>query len=341
MISVCSSALHRLLLVKSRSALWPVLLLFATIGLVCFPIVLLTTLLAADGNGELDQDEIGLLASFVINTQYQNTYVSDKNQLIRNYEDSLTLSLEESNSALGRVRRFFSFVGIGCSSRPRRRSLSFLCALCVFQSRRSPFTFNVFINSDMVRSNMSIICKPPLKYQHELMGLDDVEFYMVPDNYTKVADRLGQIRSKRPKFICLNDDFGKNGSVDPRLVRALQHFYTSYFPQPSAFELPPGTINRFLHMDELRAFRAEKSMYTYTLIAMIVLALLVLWVLYVIGTSDGGHRPGIVGTCASATRWIGMCIVSVIGKLKRDTARAAKRDSHPKDESSHRKMLMV
>lgn len=83
--------------------------------------------------------------------------------------------------------------------------------------------------------------------------LDQVEFYMVGNNYTSVQARLDEIREKMPKFICLNDDMNKTHAPDPRLLTALRDFYISYFPKPSPFELPPGKRNPYLYIDELRA----------------------------------------------------------------------------------------
>jgi len=80
---------------------------------------------------------------------------------------------------------------------------------------------------------------------------------MVGDNYTDVQRRLDEIRITGHKFICLNDDMNKTHDPDPRLLKALRDFYLSYFPTPSPFELPPGQINEFLHLDDLLASRSR------------------------------------------------------------------------------------
>jgi hypothetical protein len=40
---------------------------------------------------------------------------------------------------------------------------------------------------------------------------------------------------------------------------ALQNFYERYFPTPCEFELPPGRLNTYLHLDEYEAHKAEKA----------------------------------------------------------------------------------
>ena len=77
------------------------------------------------------------------------------------------------------------------------------------------------------------------KYKFELVNLDQIEFYMVPDNTTKVQLRLDEIRAKMPKFICLNDDMNKTADPPMETLQVLRDFYTSYFPNPCPFELPP------------------------------------------------------------------------------------------------------
>jgi UDP-N-acetylglucosamine-lysosomal-enzyme len=98
------------------------------------------------------------------------------------------------------------------------------------------------------------------KYRFELTGLEQVEFYMVPDDFNKAQKRLDDIRVKMPKFICLNDDMNKTHDPDPRTVRVLREFYHSYFPLPSPFELEPDDYHTILHVDDLRAHRRFVSL---------------------------------------------------------------------------------
>lgn len=76
------------------------------------------------------------------------------------------------------------------------------------------------------------------RYSFEIASTDPlVEFYMMGDNATIVDNYLSQVRNRRKKFICLNDDI-KSADPDPRLFVVLKEFYDSYFPLPSPAELP-------------------------------------------------------------------------------------------------------
>lgn len=103
------------------------------------------------------------------------------------------------------------------------------------------------------------------KYKSEEVGLEQVDFYMVPDNTTKVKKRLDELRSKGPKFICLNDDMNKTHDPPAATIEALHNFYTGYVPLACPFELPEGETNKFLHMRDYRAAKAnsfqERSAY--------------------------------------------------------------------------------
>lgn len=70
--------------------------------------------------------------------------------------------------------------------------------------------------------------------------------------YVQVIMMLDEIRKKRKKFICLNDniDHSKSGADLSKLI--LVDFYESLFPHPSQFEIPGNYRNRFLHLHELR-----------------------------------------------------------------------------------------
>jgi len=91
------------------------------------------------------------------------------------------------------------------------------------------------------------------KFRFELESLDQVEFYMVPDDTEKVVKRLDEIRVKQPKFICLNDDMNKTSDPPHATLEALRDFYISYFPNPCPFELADGVRNDFAYIEEWRA----------------------------------------------------------------------------------------
>ena len=91
------------------------------------------------------------------------------------------------------------------------------------------------------------------KYKHEVMALDDVQFFMVGDNSTRVAQRLDELRVQGAKFLCLNDDMNITNMEGGRLggsAAVLREFYDSYFPHPSPFELENGRRNDFQYVSQ-------------------------------------------------------------------------------------------
>lgn len=125
-----------------------------------------------------------------------------------------------------------------------------------------------------VYNKMQSLAVSHRKYKHEVVGLNEVEFYMVQDNWTVAKDRLDGIRAKMPKFICLNDDI-KTPDPDPKIFETLKEFYESYFPVPSPFELPPEQYHLHLWLDELQAAPSSSPGFYQTVRS---IALLVLFV---------------------------------------------------------------
>ena len=68
----------------------------------------------------------------------------------------------------------------------------------------------------------------------------EVGFHMISDDLEDTMSKLNEVRAKRPKFVCINDDMD---DPSPVLLENLQKFYKSFFPHPSRFELPPGQTN--------------------------------------------------------------------------------------------------
>jgi len=91
------------------------------------------------------------------------------------------------------------------------------------------------------------------KYTHQVMTVDDVQFYMVGDNATRVSARLDELRIQMPKFLCLNDDMNvtdvESGRTGGSAV-VLREFYESYFPSHCPFELEDGVRNEFQYVSE-------------------------------------------------------------------------------------------
>lgn len=129
-----------------------------------------------------------------------------------------------------------------------------------------------------VYNKMESLVHAQKRYKHEVVPLNEVEFYMVQDNYTIVKERLDGIRAKMPKFICLNDDI-KTPDPDPKLFETLREFFESYYPVPSPFELPPERYHLHLWLDELRE-QSTASFGFYSLVrscALLVMGVAVVW----------------------------------------------------------------
>ena len=78
----------------------------------------------------------------------------------------------------------------------------------------------------------------------------EVGFHMISDDLEDTMSKLNEVRAKRPKFVCINDDMD---DPSPMLLENLQKFYKSFFPHASRFELPPGQTNPMsLQFSELK-----------------------------------------------------------------------------------------
>eukprot|EP00759_Apiculatamorpha_spiralis_P029324 PhF_6_TR31510/c0_g1_i2/m.46426/K08239/GNPTAB; UDP-N-acetylglucosamine-lysosomal-enzyme len=111
------------------------------------------------------------------------------------------------------------------------------------------------------------------RYKHELVDLDDVTFFMIRDNLTVVQNQMDHVLYKRPKFLCINDNMNHTHPDHPRIVDVVQKLLRMYYPTPSPFELPDGTENEFLHLEDMNN---------------IVLARKHKWRLYAVGIVFGG-----------------------------------------------------
>eukprot|EP00388_Colpodella_angusta_P041340 GDKK01052934.1.p1 GENE.GDKK01052934.1~~GDKK01052934.1.p1 ORF type:complete len:263 (-),score=5.21 GDKK01052934.1:56-766(-) len=105
------------------------------------------------------------------------------------------------------------------------------------------------------------------KYNSETISVDTeasgVTFSMVRNNVTVVRDQVDHIRSKRPKFLCINDDMdhSEGGREEHlRVMRVLKDFFEGYFPRPSIFERTDGQTNPFtrLSTEELKQIEYKK-----------------------------------------------------------------------------------
>ena len=83
-------------------------------------------------------------------------------------------------------------------------------------------------------------------YKHEIVDDKDVTFKMLKSNSTRVRIDLDYVRNNPKKFICLNDNMDHGSSYEHlENTDMLAEFYQTMFPEPSPFEHPLGTVNKF------------------------------------------------------------------------------------------------
>jgi len=121
-----------------------------------------------------------------------------------------------------------------------------------------PVTFERIKETPKIVDQLKKHARKQTKYKHELVTLNEVEFFMVPDDYDQVQERLDHIMVKAPKFICLNDDMNKTHDPPARTLKALRDFYTTYYPDPTPFELPEDQFNPYLHYEELMEYKQKE-----------------------------------------------------------------------------------
>lgn len=133
--------------------------------------------------------------------------------------------------------------------------------------------YDSFVQSGLDNICASVFNRTEGLYPYSLMTLDEVGFHMIGDEIATVQRQLDDLRQKRPKFICLNDDMNKT-SPNPEVVELLHSFFNWYYPERSQFELPPGEHNPYTHIAELRAHIKRQKMQRWLSSSSIVVVLL-------------------------------------------------------------------
>uniref|UniRef100_UPI00398F3933 N-acetylglucosamine-1-phosphotransferase subunits alpha/beta n=1 Tax=Pristiophorus japonicus TaxID=55135 RepID=UPI00398F3933 len=122
-----------------------------------------------------------------------------------------------------------------------------------------PVTKGLVINCKPITDRIRKTYKDKNKYKFEIMGEEEIAFKMIRTNVSHVVGQLDDIRRNPRKFICLNDNIDHNHKDGATVKAVLRDFYESLFPVASQFELPREYRNRFLHMHELRDWRAYRD----------------------------------------------------------------------------------
>ena len=124
-----------------------------------------------------------------------------------------------------------------------------------------PMVSDAFLQQcEPILKMLNISSKDSRKYKYETVSDEDVAFHMIRDNATKVLQQLDAIRSKRKKFVCLNDNID-HSKEEAQLIKALLvDFYESLFPVPSQFELLKKYRNRFIYMSDVKTWLKEREL---------------------------------------------------------------------------------
>lgn len=139
-----------------------------------------------------------------------------------------------------------------------------------------PITLKVLESCNKTRTEIEKIFSKKLRFKHQIDGTDEVAFLMVGNNHTTMQTKLDGVRTRRQKFICLNDNIDHSLADSHKVVEVLHEFYEAILPNPSRFELPKGVRNTYLYIEELREARkveAVRKRYALTVGIISILAI--------------------------------------------------------------------
>jgi len=112
-------------------------------------------------------------------------------------------------------------------------------------------------NCDAAKKKIEMYYSKMKKNKFEIVDTDEVAFVMIGTNSTDVLRAIDGIRSRRQKFICLNDNMNHSDPHSREVVKVLKDLYDSFLPYPSSYELPPNKANRYLHLDDYVKVKEE------------------------------------------------------------------------------------
>ncbi|KAK5580536.1 hypothetical protein RB653_000556 [Dictyostelium firmibasis] len=154
-----------------------------------------------------------------------------------------------------------------------------------------PITLDVIKSDNKTMEDIYKFYSKKSFYKTTLDGTDEVAFLMVENDHTSMQNKFDGIRTKRQKFICLNDNINHTSPNTTKVVQVLHGFYDSLFPLPSSFELPPGQFNNFQYIDDFKAEVVEIRVKNYnSYYLMISVSLIFLFILWKCKCSTSLHR---------------------------------------------------
>eukprot|EP01130_Rhizamoeba_saxonica_P004675 TRINITY_DN1897_c0_g2_i1.p1 TRINITY_DN1897_c0_g2~~TRINITY_DN1897_c0_g2_i1.p1 ORF type:complete len:829 (+),score=172.96 TRINITY_DN1897_c0_g2_i1:53-2488(+) len=119
------------------------------------------------------------------------------------------------------------------------------------ENHEVPFTITVVKECTKLYEAIEAAESKKKKNKFEIVDTEEVAFLMIGTNATNVQRSLDGIRERRQKFVCLNDNMDHSNPHSVEVVKVLHNFYTSLFPNISQFELPPGTTNKYLYIEDV------------------------------------------------------------------------------------------
>lgn len=96
------------------------------------------------------------------------------------------------------------------------------------------------------------------KYKYEMGDTKEVGFFMLKDSGSAFMNELEALRSRPPKFICLNDDLNAT-APDRYVMRELRDLLHTLYPRRSPFELPLGPAGEDGRQREVGGFASVEE----------------------------------------------------------------------------------
>ncbi|XP_022336372.2 N-acetylglucosamine-1-phosphotransferase subunits alpha/beta-like [Crassostrea virginica] len=146
-----------------------------------------------------------------------------------------------------------------------------------YDERMPQVTRSLFTQCQGVKDKLQKHFPPVNKYKYITDDDSEIAFKMIKTNGSNAVGQLDDVRKNPKKFICLNDNIEHESEEAKTVKSILRDFYESVFPLRSQFELQREYRNRFIHVDELREWRAYREwMRLLTHLSMGLLILLVI-----------------------------------------------------------------
>lgn len=212
-------------------------------------------LLDADSDGQLDENELRTLAAHVYGVPIDPAKFADLNLTLRLPPQSSASNATGSDST--------TTSNTGDDNAPNN---------VISNVTGQPITLAALKQHPAVLELFQTAWRKLPKYRTSIQNTDEVAFVMIPSNNTQAKKSLDGIRSRRQRFICLNDNMNHSDPHSQIVVKTLREFYMSLVPIASEFELSPEEFHpEGLYIDELMAIRYTDYLKTNGLVLILLL----------------------------------------------------------------------